>query len=216
MDGVGGKHVGLKKKSDHAPHFFLFFSFFSFSKSWDVTTPMLFVKKKEGSMRLCNDYKELNKVTMRNKYPLPKIEDLFDQLQEAKVFSKIDLHFGCHQLKIKTVDVPKTAFRTRYGHYEFLVMHFGLTNAPAAFMNLMNRVFKPFLDKFVVDFIDDILICSKSVEKHENHLRLVLQLLQEKKLYAKLKKCEFWLDSVAFLGHVVSKMGLLLTLRKWK
>ena len=124
-DGVGGKHVGLKKKSDHAPHFFLFFSFFSFSKSWDVTTPMLFVKKKEGSMRLCNDYKELNKVTMRNKYPLPKIEDLFDQLQEAQVFSENDLHFGCHQLKIKTVDVPKTAFCTRYGHYEFLVMPFG-------------------------------------------------------------------------------------------
>ena len=159
-------------------------------------------------MRLCIDYRELNRVTVRNKYPLPRIEDLFDQLQGAQVFSKIDLRSSYHQLKIKTADVPKTAFRTRYGHYEFLVMPFGLTNAPAAFMDLMNRVFKPFLDKFVVVFIDDILIYSKSVEEHENHLRLVLQLLQERKLYAKLKKCEFWLDSVAFLGHVVSKDGI--------
>ena len=115
-----GSTWDLKKNLTMPPIFF-----FSFSKSWDVTTPMLFVKKKEGSMRLCNDYKELNKVTMRNKYPLPKIEDLFDQLQEAQVFSENDLHFGCHQLKIKTVDVPKTAFCTRYGHYEFLVMPFG-------------------------------------------------------------------------------------------
>jgi len=147
-------------------------------------------------------------VTVQNKYPLPRIEDLFDQLQGAQVFSKIDLRSGYHQLKIKTADVPKTAFCTRYGHYEFLVMPFSLTNASATFMDLMNRVFKPFLDKFVVVFIDDILIYSKSMEEHENHLRLVLQLLQEKKLYAKLKKCEFWLDSVAFLGHVVSKDGI--------
>ena len=116
-------------------------------------------------------------MTVRNKYPLPRIEDLFDQLQGAQVFAKIDLRFHYHQLKIKTADVPKTAFQTRYGHYEFLVMPFGLTNASAAFMDLMNRVFKPFLDKFAVVFINDILIYSKSVEEHENHLRLLLQLL---------------------------------------
>ncbi|OMO58913.1 reverse transcriptase [Corchorus capsularis] len=170
--------------------------------------PVLFVKKNDGSMRLCIDYRELNKVTVRNRYPLPHIDDLFDQLKGAQVFSKIDLRSGYHQLKIKVEDVPKSAFRTRYGHYEFLVMPFGLTNAPAAFMDLMNRVFKDYLDKFVVVFIDDILVYSKSMEEHGEHLRLVLQILREKKLYAKFKKCEFWLDSVAFLGHVVSKDGI--------
>ncbi|XP_077225770.1 uncharacterized protein LOC143858961 [Tasmannia lanceolata] len=170
--------------------------------------PVLFVKKKDGSMRLCIDYRELNKVTVRNKYPLLRIEDLFDQLQGSKVFSKIDLRSGYHQLKIKPEDVPKTAFRTRYGHYEFLVLPFGLTNAPAAFMDLMNRMFKPFLDRFVVVFIDDILIYSKSQEEHEKHLRQVLQVLRAEQLYAKFKKCEFWLDRVAFLGHVISKDGV--------
>ncbi|KAL3749910.1 hypothetical protein ACJRO7_010955 [Eucalyptus globulus] len=153
--------------------------------------PVLFVKKKDGSMRLCIDYRELNKVTVKNKYPLPRIEDLFDQLQGAQVFSKIDLRSGYHQLKIKIDDVPKTAFRTRYGHYEFLVMPFGLTNAPAAFMDLMNRVFREYLDKFIVVFIDDILVYSKSLEEHKQHLRFVLQTLHEKKLYAKFSKCDF-------------------------
>ncbi|XP_062088884.1 uncharacterized protein LOC133795448 [Humulus lupulus] len=170
--------------------------------------PVLFVKKKDGTMRMCIDYRELNKLTVKNKYPLPRIDDLFDQLQGRRVFSKIDLRSGYHQLKIREEDVPKTAFRTRYGHYEFLVMPFGLTNAPAAFMDLMNRVFKDYLDKFVIVFIDDILVYSRSQEEHEEHLRLTLEKLKEKQLYAKFKKCEFWLENVAFLGHIVSKDGI--------
>ena len=176
--------------------------------------PVLFVKKNDGSMRLCIDYRELNKVTVRNKYPLPRIDDLFDQLQGACVFSKIDLRSGYHQLRVRGEDVPKTAFRTSYGHYEFLVMPFGLTNAPAAFMDLMNRVFKPYLDQFVIVFIDDILVYSKSREEHERHLSIVLQTLRDKQLYAKLKKCEFWLDRVSFLGHVVTKDGISVDLGK--
>ncbi|XP_019236698.1 PREDICTED: uncharacterized protein LOC109216929, partial [Nicotiana attenuata] len=142
-------------------------------------------------MRMCIDYRQLNKVTIKNKYPLPRIDDLFDQLQGAKVFSKIDLRSGYHQLRIRASDVPKTAFRTRYGHYEFLVMSFGLTNAPAAFMELMNRVFRPYLDMFVIVFIDDILVYSRSQEEHEQHLRVVLQTLKDSQLYAKFSKCEF-------------------------
>ncbi|KAL0551618.1 hypothetical protein IC582_010707 [Cucumis melo] len=170
--------------------------------------PVLFVKKKDGSMRLCIDYRELNKVTVKNRYPLPRIDDLFDQLQGATVFSKIDLRSGYHQLRIKDEDVPKTAFRSRYGHYEFIVMSFGLTNAPAVFMDLMNRVFREFLDTFVIVFIDDILIYSKTEAEHEEHLRMVLQTLRDNKLYAKFSKCKFWLKQVSFLGHVVSKAGV--------
>ena len=166
--------------------------------------PVLFVKKKDGTLRMCIDYRQINKVTVKNKYPLPRIEDLFDQLRAASVFSKIDLRSGYYQLRVKEVDVPKTAFRTRYGHYEFLVMPFGLTNAPAAFMDLMNRVFRPYLDQFVMVFIDDILVYSKDAQEHEHHLRIVLQTLRENQLFAKLSKCDFWLKKVSFLGHIVS------------
>ena len=151
--------------------------------------PVLFVKKKDGSLRLCIDDRQLNKVTIQNQYPLPRIDDLFDQLQGAKVFSKIDLRSGYHQLKVRREDVPKIAFKTRYGPYEFLVMPFGLTNAPAAFMDLMNRVFGPYLDKFVIVFIDDILVYSCSKEEHAKHLRIVLQTLREHQLYANFIKC---------------------------
>src|SRR5262249_51971146 len=176
------------------------------SSPWGA--PVLFVKKKDGSLRLCIDYRQLNRVTVKNKYPLPRIDDLFDQLYGVSHFSKIDLRSGYHQLKIRQDDVPKTAFRTRYGHYEFLVLPFGLRNAPAAFMDLMNCVFRPYLDKFVVVFIDDILVYSKSQKEHEEHLAIVLQVLRENQLYAKLSKCEFWLDKVCFLGHVISKEGI--------
>ena len=138
---------------------------------------MLFVKKKDGSLRLCIDYRQLNRVTIRNRYPLPRIDDLFDKLQGAQVFSKIDLRYGYHQLRIRKENISKTAFRTRYGHYEFLVMSFRLTNATTTFMDLMNRVFKQFIDQFVIVFIDDILVYSKSREEHEQHLRMVLQTL---------------------------------------
>ncbi|CAH9096140.1 unnamed protein product, partial [Cuscuta europaea] len=170
--------------------------------------PVLFVKKKDGSLRLCIDYRELNRVTVKNKYPLPRIDDLFDQLKGAGVFSKIDLRSGYHQVRIAEKDIPKTAFRTRYGHYEFTVMPFGLTNAPAVFMDLMNRVFRPYLDAFVVVFIDDILVYSKSPKDHEEHLRIVLQTLRENQLYAKFSKCDFWRDRVAFLGHIITKEGV--------
>ena len=174
------------------------------------------VKKKDGSLRLCIDYRELNKVTVINIYPLPRIDEFFDNLQGAQVFSKIDLRSGYHQLKVKPEDIDKTVFRTRYGHYEFLVMPFGVTNAPAAFMDLVSRSFKPYLDDFIDVFIDDILIYSKSIEEHEHHLRLALQTLREQKLYAKLCKCEFWLDHVMFLGMLLAKMEFLLIRRKLK
>jgi hypothetical protein len=153
--------------------------------------PTLFVKKKDESLRMCVDYRPLNAVTIKNKYPLPRIDVLFDQLVGAKVFSKINLRSGYHQIKIRASDIPKTAFSTRYGLYEFLVMSFGLTNALTYFMYLMNSVFMPELDKFVVVFIDDILVYSKNEDKHTKHLHIVLQRLRDHRLYAKLSKCEF-------------------------
>ncbi|KAI3503681.1 hypothetical protein L1887_32130 [Cichorium endivia] len=157
---------------------------------------------------MCIDYRELNKRTIKNRYPLPRIDDLFDQLQGASCFSKIDLRSGYHQMRVREEDIEKTAFRTRYGHYEFVVMPFGLTNAPAAFMDLMKRVCSLMLDLSVIVFIDDILIYSKTKEEHERHLREVLETLAREKLYAKFSKCEFWLDEVQFLGHVVNKEGI--------
>ncbi|GJR90019.1 putative reverse transcriptase domain-containing protein [Tanacetum coccineum] len=176
------------------------------SSPWGA--PVLFVKKKDGSFRMCIDYRELNKLTVKNRYPLPRIDDLFDQLQGSSVYSKIDLRSGYHQLRVREEDIPKTAFRTRYGHYEFQVMPFGLTNAPAVFMDLMNRVCKPYLDKFVIVFIDDILIYSKNKKEHEEHLKLILELLKKEELYAKFSKCEFWIPKVQFLGHVIDSEGI--------
>ncbi|GKF00350.1 putative reverse transcriptase domain-containing protein, partial [Tanacetum coccineum] len=170
--------------------------------------PVLFVKKKYGSFRMCIDYRELNKLTIKNHYPLSRIDDLFDQLQGSSVYSKIDLRSGYHQLRVRDKDIPKTAFKTRYGHYEFQVMPFDLTNAPAVFMDLMNRVCKPYLDKFVIVFIDDILIYSHNKEEHEDHLRIILEALKKEKLYAKLSKCDFWISIVQFLRHVIDSQGI--------
>jgi hypothetical protein len=169
---------------------------------------MIFVLKKDGTQRLCMDYCALSDVTVKNKYPLPRIDDLFNQLCGACVFSKIDLQSGYHQLKVQECDIPKTAFILRYGLYEFTVISFGLTNALAYFMYMMNKVFMEYLDKFIVVFIDDILVYYGSEEEHEGHLHLVLQKLRDHKLYTKLSKCEFWLKQVAFLGHVISKVGI--------
>jgi hypothetical protein len=171
-------------------------------------TPVLFVEKKDGTKRMCVYYRDLNEVTIKNKYSLPRIEDLFNQLREASVFSKTDLRSGYHQLRIRPSDVPKTTFTTKYGLYEFTVMSFGLTNVPAFFMYLMNNVFLDYLDKLVVVFIDDILIYFQREEEHVDHLRKVLQRLREHQLYAKLSKYEFWIHEVLFLGHIINRDGL--------
>ncbi|KAI3802094.1 hypothetical protein L1987_30219 [Smallanthus sonchifolius] len=183
--------------------------------------PVLFVKKKDGSMRMCIDYRELNKRTVKNKYPLPRIDDQFNQLQGASWFSKIDLRSEYRQLKVRAEDIPKTAFRTRYGHFEFRIMFFGLTNAPAMFMDLMNRVCRPILDRSVIVFIDDILIYSKNEGDHACHLKEVLEALKKEKLYAKFSKCAFWLREVQFLGYVINPNGIIvdpakiMTVREW-
>ncbi|GJY16523.1 putative reverse transcriptase domain-containing protein [Tanacetum coccineum] len=161
------------------------------ASSSPLGAPVLFVKKKDGSFWMCIDYSKLNKLTVKNQYPLLRINDLFDQLLGSRVYSKIDLKSSYHQPKVREEDIPKTTFRTRYGHYEFQVMLFGLTKVPAVFIDLMNRVCKPYLDRFVTIFIDDILIYSKSIKEHEGHLKLILRLLKKEELYIKFSKCEF-------------------------
>ena len=165
--------------------------------------PILFVKKKDGTLRLCIDYRALNNVTIKNKYPLPLMEELFDRVAGCQFVSKLDLRSGFYQIRVADKDVEKTAFRTRYGHYEYLVTPMGLTNAPATFMHLMNKTFHDYLDKFVLVFLDDILVFSKTLEEHEEHVRKVLARLRESKLYAKLSKCELFKQEVEFLGHVL-------------
>jgi hypothetical protein len=170
--------------------------------------PVLFVKKKDGTLILCIDFKQLNKVTVKNKYPLPRIDDLFDQLKGSRIFSKIDLRSRYHRVRIKDEDIKNTSFKTRYGHYEFIVVSFGLLNAPIVFMCLMNGVFQEYLDKFVIVFLDDIPVYSKSKKEHEHHLRMVLQVLREHQLYAKLSKCSFYQNQIHYLGHIISKEGI--------
>ena len=170
--------------------------------------PILFVTKKEGTLRMCTDYRALNKITKKNAYPLPRIDDLFDRLHGANFFAKIDLRQGYHQIRIKKKDVEKTAFRCRYGHYEYLVLPFGLTNAPATFQGLMHAVLMPFLDDFVLVYLDDIMIYSRTWEEHLQQISAVLDRLREHKLYAKLSKCEFGRLKAEFLGHIVSDMGI--------
>nr|GEY88639.1 putative reverse transcriptase domain-containing protein [Tanacetum cinerariifolium] len=163
--------------------------------------PVLFVKKKDRSFRMYINYRELNKLIVKNRYPLPRIDDLFDQLQGSSVYLKIDLRSGYHQLRVRDEDIPKTTFKMRYRHYEFQVMPFGLTNAPAVVMDLMNHVCKPYLDKFMIVFIQDILVYSRNKEEHADHLRIIMALLRKEELYAKFSKCDFWISIVKFLGH---------------
>ncbi len=170
--------------------------------------PVLFVRKKNGKMRLCMDYRALNRITVKNKYPLPRVDELLDRLHGAKWFSKIDLQSGYHQVRIHPDDIHKTAFRTRYGHYEFLVLPFGLTNAPATFMAMMNSIFSQHLDSFVIVFLDDILIYSKTEQQHAQHVEQVLALLKQHKLYANPEKCEFFKQRIGFVGHEVSAEGV--------
>ena len=190
----------LRKQLDHL----LNIGFIRLSTSpWGA--PVLFLKKHDETLRLYTDYRSLNQVTVKNKYPLPQIDDLFDQMRGFKYYTKIDLCTRYHQLRIREEDIPKTDFCTRYGHFEYTVMPFGLTKALTTFMDFMHMVFQPYLDQFVIVFIDDILIYSWTHEEHECHLTSVPQTLREHKLYAKMSKCEFWMKEVKFLCHVVSE-----------
>jgi hypothetical protein len=175
---------------------------------------VLFVKNNDGTLRMYIDFMNLNKATVMNKYPLPKIDNLFDPLIGEKIISKIDLRSGYHQVRIKEEDINKTTFRTRYEHYEFVVVPFGMTTTPVVFMCLMNDIFKNYLYKFVIAFLDDILVYSKSVKEHEHHLRLVLQVVREHQLYAKLSKCSFYQEQFHYLGHIISEEGIEVDIEK--
>jgi hypothetical protein len=176
--------------------------------------PIIFIQKKDGSWRLCIDYRQMNKATIKNQYPLTRIDDLFDQMKGTTMFSKIDLRSGYHQLWIKEDDIPNTAFKMRFGHYKFIVLPFVLTNVPGVFMSLTNGVFHEYLEKFIQVFIDDILIYSRTMEEHDEHLCLVLQCLREHKLYGKLSNFSFYQSKIHYLGHVISDEGITVDLAK--